>query len=469
MTFKADELNGYFGGKDLYKNLDTDNLISALSAAVKCPTVSDVLQKNIAPKPFLDLHAVLEKYFPLVHSAMKKEVINDYSLLYTWQGSDKSLKPVLFMAHLDVVPVMPGTESDWTMPSYGGDVHDGFVWGRGACDCKSLLVCELAAAEHLLAQGYTPERTIYFGFGHDEEVMGGNGATKISEHLENGGVTLEFLLDEGGGFMWGKNFGAPDKLLAKVDIFEKGYADILLKVTSPGGHSSRPGKGTALGKMAKAIVALEQNPCSPKMNPVVESMCKELAQITEDSHLKTIFSDPAAHSADVLDFLMQSDRLAPLVHTTTAATMISGSPAPNVLPQTVEAVINFRITAGETTADVIEHCKNVIDDPQVEVILMNGQEPSGIADISGRGYEIIKNAAEEFFPAACFLPGLVTGGTDACFYENICSSCLRFRPNIDSLALSATTHATDERVSCDSLVQAAKTVTYIMERAGKAE
>ena len=463
MTVQADGRNHYFGGAELYADLDAKKIAGALSGAVQFPTVADPDQSKINREPFFGLHAYLEKTFPLVHKTMTKTVVNEMSLLYFWKGSDESLTPALFMAHQDVVPVMPGTEQDWVQPPYSGNIADDFIWGRGSSDCKSMLIGELSAAEYLIEKGYTPKRSLYFAFGHDEEVMGVHGAGELAKYLEAQGVKLEFVLDEGGGFMMGDDFGAPGRLIAKVDLLEKGYIDISVACRSVGGHSSRPGSGTALGKVARALVALEANQFKPQMNTVAAAMCKALAPLATDEKLATIMGDPDKYEAELMEHLLNDPKMAPLLYTTTAATMISASPAPNVLPQMVEAIVNFRIAPQETCQDVLNHCIEVINDPDIDVTIAKGRDPSRISKPESATMEILKETTAVFFPEATVIPGLIMGGTDACYYEKICDCCYRFGPNLDALVLSGTVHGTNERVSIHSMIQLVKTFLHIMK------
>jgi Gly-Xaa carboxypeptidase len=126
--------------------------------------------------------------------------INTWGLLIEWKGKDESLKPYLFMGHQDVVPVLPATESRWKYPPYSAHYDGRFIWGRGASDCKNVVIGVLEALETLLENDFTPERTILAGFGFDEEISGPQGAQFIAKHLEDtrGKNSLELILDEGG-------------------------------------------------------------------------------------------------------------------------------------------------------------------------------------------------------------------------------------------------------------------------------
>ncbi len=457
------EVTKYFSDAADYQDVDQNKVAQALSKAITYKTVSYEDTSLMDGDAFKGLHAHFEEAFPLVHKNMEKTVINDWSLLYHWKGSDPSLKPALFMSHLDVVPVMPGTEDDWEEPAFSGKIDGDILWGRGSIDTKSQVIGELYAAEYLMEKGYSPKRDIYFVFGHDEETMGVDGSLAAMEHLKKKGVQLEFVMDEGGGFKMGSEFGAPEALLARIDIFEKGYIDVAVEANAEGGHSSRPGKGTALGKVAKAIGKIEDNQLPPHINKVVYNMFKGLKDvITEEpfkSYVENIDTNPEAFA----EYLCEDKDLAPLVHTTTALTMINGSPAPNVLPQKVRSVINFRIAPEDTCESILAHCKKVADDPELSITMTKGLDPSKISNIDSVGYKALADATQKFFNGVTVVPGLVTGGTDCRYFEDICDCCYRFRPFIDNMVLGYTTHATNERCYLPALMQGIKGIIEIMK------
>jgi carboxypeptidase PM20D1 len=171
--------------------IDADSAARRLAEALRFRTVSLEPGSPPAVDALQGFHDFLGRSFPKTLDTLKREVINEHSLLYTWQGTNPGLKPILFAAHMDVVPVEAGTEEEWTHPPFGGVIADGFIWGRGTMDMKTSLMGILEAVEHLIDQGVTPDRTVYLAFGHDEEVGGPNGAAQISELLQSRGVTID--------------------------------------------------------------------------------------------------------------------------------------------------------------------------------------------------------------------------------------------------------------------------------------
>ena len=158
--------------------VDATAVAARLAEAVRLQTLSSRDDAQLSADQFKALHALLQARFPRVHAALQREVVGDLSLLYTWKGADPQARPIMLMAHQDVVPVAPGTEGDWAVPPFSGDVKDGFVWGRGSWDDKGNLMSQLEAVEMLVASGFQPERTVYLAYGADEEVSGQRGATQ---------------------------------------------------------------------------------------------------------------------------------------------------------------------------------------------------------------------------------------------------------------------------------------------------
>lgn len=211
------------------------------------------------PAAFLAFHRFLERSFPALHQTLQRKVISDYSLLYKWTGSDPTLKPIAILAHMDVAPIEPGTEENWTHGAFEGVVTNNFVWGRGALDMKAVLLAAMEAVEDLVSRGYHPRRTVYLAFGHDEENGGYQGAREIATFLKAQGVQLSFTVDEG-MMIAGRGVSPLDKPLAVIGVAEKGTVDIKLTVNGGGGHSSMPPAQTTVGVLCGAVQRLESHP-----------------------------------------------------------------------------------------------------------------------------------------------------------------------------------------------------------------
>src|SRR6516225_2082079 len=168
--------------------IDAQKAARDLAGAIPFQTISwegggTEEQKKATQEAFEAFHAYLQRTFPQVYAKLQHETVGEENLLFTWQGSDPSLKPMLLAGHQDVVPIEPGTEGKWTQPPFGGAISDGFVWGRGTMDDKVTVVGILEAVDALLSKGFQPRRTVYLGFGQDEEIGGLRGAQKIAQLL----------------------------------------------------------------------------------------------------------------------------------------------------------------------------------------------------------------------------------------------------------------------------------------------
>ncbi len=125
------------GGDRVEITVDAEAAAARFARALTFETVSFQDPTQTDSSQFRALHAFFEQAYPLVHERLSRETVNELSLLYTWEGSDPDLDPILLMGHVDVVPVIPGTEHDWTHPPFAGVIADGHIWGRGAIDDKS--------------------------------------------------------------------------------------------------------------------------------------------------------------------------------------------------------------------------------------------------------------------------------------------------------------------------------------------
>lgn len=443
-----------------------DNAIQKLSESIQIRTISPEDPKDFQPEEFERFQEFLKASFPLVEQHLSKTIVSNYSVLYEWKGRNSSLKPALFMGHLDVVPIEPGTEKDWKHPPYSGTISDGFIWGRGSIDDKVNVIGGLEAVEQLLATGYQPERSIFLAYGHDEELSGTAGALQISRILHDRNLTLEFVIDEGLFILEGSMPGI-EKPVAFVGIAEKGYLDLELVVRSKGGHSSSPPAETAVGILSNAIAKFESDPFPASIKGAVSQMF-DAAAPEMSFGFKLLFANRWLFSPIILSELSGAGTTNAMIRTTTAPTMLSGSLKSNVLPQRVSAIVNFRILPGETIASVTQRVQQVINDPRVEVQQSgDANEPVPPSDIDGVGYQSIVRAVRSIFPGVPVVPSMMIGGTDSKHMAPLSRNIFRFSPmqlNDDELAGF---HGTNERLRVDTfkkIVQFYATVIQMADR-----
>jgi carboxypeptidase PM20D1 len=428
--------------------IDTMAVAERLAGALRFETISHQDSAAFPAEEFLGFHAYLEESFPTLHATLEREAIGGYSLLYRWEGADANLRPVLFMAHMDVVPVESGTESEWTYPAFAGRVADGYVWGRGALDDKGTLVTQLEAIELLLSRGFQPQRTVYLAFGHDEEVGGMRGAARIASVLKQRGVQLEYVLDEGG--IVTDAVTAVAAPVALVGVAEKGFVSLQLSVRTEGGHSSMPPDNTAVGMLATAIHKLERHQLPRGIRGATAAMLDYLGP--EMPFTRRV----ALANRWLFDPLIERQFGAlpegnAMLRTTTAPTIFHAGVKENVLPSSASAVVNFRILPGDDVASVIEHVRRTIDDPRIEIEpLAFRSEPSPMSDLDSDSFWALQSTVQQIFPDAIFAPYLVVGGTDSRYYTDVTANVYRFNPMYLNRDDFRSVHGTDERVSLEA-------------------
>lgn len=418
-----------------------------LAGAIRIPTISYGFANPPGGNRFPEFHAYLQKSFPLTHAKLKRELINDSSLLFTWTGTQPDLAPILLTAHMDVVPIEPGTEAGWTHPPFSGAVADGYVWGRGTMDNKHMVMATLEGVERLLAQGFAPTRTVILAFGHDEEIGGHVGAKFVADALEQRKVRALFSVDEGSAILDGIVPGA-SRPIAQIGIAEKGYLSLQLKAIGQGGHSSMPPPHTAVGKLGTAIGRLEAEQMPASLSGPGAMGLRAMAPALPFAR-RIVLANDWLFGPLLLRELEKVSNTNAMIRTTTAPTMINGGVKENVLPTEATAVVNFRIAPGDTVASVKAHVERVIANPDVTMsdYLHPGADATPVADIRSPGYTLISDVIRQIEPAAVIVPGLVVAGTDSKHWSRVSDATFRFTPvRLTSDDLKRI-HATDERIS----------------------
>jgi carboxypeptidase PM20D1 len=408
-------------------DVDAEAAAQRLAQAVRIPTISHAERAQIDPAPFAEFAEFLRVSFPRVHAQLQRTAIGP-SLLFHWRGSDTQAAPVLLLAHMDVVPVEPGTEALWQQPPFSGARADGFIWGRGTLDDKGSLMAQLEAIEALLSQGHQPQRSLYLALGHDEEIGGAEGARKIAAQLRAAGLRFAFALDEGGAITEGIVSGVQPPV-ANIMIAEKGYVSLRLRTRDTGGHSSRPPPQTAVGRLARAVARVQDSPFPARLTPPVADM---LLRIAPEMPLagRLAIANLWLFRDRVLASLARNPTTDAMIRTSTAPTLFHAGIKDNVLPSEAQAVINFRILPGDSLQSVQEHVRRVVADDGVEIALDGefGDEPSPISSTDSESFRLIERVVREQYPEAVIATGLVIGATDLRHYAGLYGQRFNFTP-----------------------------------------
>lgn len=449
-------------------DLDVGSIARHLSEAIRCQTVSQPVMVQKEREPWHELAQLFQKNYPALHKHLSRKVVNDYSLLYSWKGRNSSLKPILFAAHLDVVPVEETTQKDWTHPPFGGEIDREYVWGRGALDMKNHLVALLEAVEYLVKQGFTPKRTIYLAFGHDEEMYGLEGALQIARWLEQQGVQLGAVLDEGGQISQGLLPEAPIPL-AVVSVAEKGFLTLSVSASGKPGHSSMPPRQTAIGIVARALALMDDHPM-PATLATIMPLLKKVA-----SALPILWQIMLANAwlfkPLLIRELEKNKLLNAQIRTTAASTLINGGVKDNILPASAQAKVNFRLIPGDSIEQVMAYVNRVIADPRVTLKVedRHGWNPSRLSSTDTPAYYTLELAIKQVFGNIPVAPGVFRGATDARYYENLCKNVYRFSPLLQSPDDAARVHGVNERIRIDQLCPMVHFFIRLMSIWGEAE
>ena len=413
-----------------------------LSEMVKYETVS--VMGEIQREKFLGFHKVLEELFPLVHKNLEKTEI-DGSLIFKWTGK-KHDKPIVLMGHQDVV----AAEGKWLHEPFSGDIADGKVWGRGSADTKCSVMAFFQAAEELLEEGYEPEQDIYLCSSNTEEI-GGEGAPKTVAELEKLGVKPYLVCDEGGAIASEPLPGFPGNY-AMIGVLEKGNGNVKVIARSNGGHSSTPSKNSPIARLSKFVCDIERHdPMKVDLEPELLSMFKRMADYGP-FYMRLVLGNlwltkPLLKLAG--PYL--GNLVAALMRTTIAFTQQSGSEGANVLPQEASIIINMRYIPHQDKEESIAVIRKIASKYDLEVEDLGGDASFPPVKIDGEAFKMVEEVIGEVFPGLPVIPYVMTGGTDAAYYQKICDACIRFSPVFYTSEQMDNMHGLNENVDTAAL------------------
>ncbi len=363
------------------------------------------------------------------------------SLVARLSGNGKK-RPLLLMAHLDVV----GVERDkWTVDPFGGVVKDGFIYGRGASDDKGMLATNLEILLLLHRLQVPLERDVIFLAESGEEGTSGVGMDfMVAQHWDK--IACEYALNEGGLIF------LRDKRVAHVDVAPTEKVPRRLKLVARGtsGHGSMPRPDNPIVHLAAAVTKLGTWQPPLRLNETTREYFERLARISlpDEAQLYTHLED-----FQVQEKLRESNIfLNSLLRTTLSPTIIRGGFRMNVVPAEAEATLDVRALPDEDMKALVASLRDLIHDPQVEIVPLSGDQrpvppPSSIRT---EMFEALERAQEKVFPGVPTLPLMMTGATD--------SAQLRVR-GVQAYGIGLPeseeelrrVHGNDERVSVEGL------------------
>lgn len=430
-----------------------------LSEMVKVETISD--RDNFDVEKFERYHERLAELFPLVFSKLEVHDI-DGNLIAKWKGKTDG-DAILFMSHQDVVPA----EGTWEHEPFSGDISDGVVHGRGTMDTKATAFCFLQATEELLSQGYQPEVDIYLAGSCTEEISG-DGAKKTVKWLKDNGVKLAMVLDEGGTILE-EPIGGAKGVYALVGVLEKGYGDVKFIAKGKGGHASAPPKKTPWARMSAFISDVEKHdPFTSKFNPTITEMFRRMAPNMVFG-MRLVFANLWLFKPLLTRVLgMISPMGGAMIKTTLAFTKGKGSNGYNVLPTEVFVTGNMRFINHQPTDESIRIITEKAKKYDIETEVLKAKQPSEPISYTSSAFKLIEKAVETVYPGVDTVPYVMTGGTDAKDYEEICPNCIRFAPLYLTSAQLASMHAENESINVSALQPGVDFYKFLIENSNNA-
>lgn len=431
-----------------------------LSKMVQYETVSK--KDDIRLERFLGFHKILEELFPLVHRTLEKTEI-DGNLIFYWKGKS-SERPVILMGHQDVV----AAEGKWLHEPFSGDIADGKVWGRGSADTKCSVLAFLQAAEELIADGYVPENDVYLASSCTEEV-GGEGGPKIVAELKRRGVKPFLVCDEGGAIIT-EPIGGVKGNYALIGVLEKGQGNLRFSAKSNGGHSSYPPKNSPIARLAAFVNDVEKHsPMKSSFEPETAAMFSRLSEYGPFAY-RLLFGNLWLFKPLLIKLLPSiSPQAGALLKTTVAFTMQSGSDGYNVLPQEATLCANLRFIPHQGMEESYAAMQKLADKHGLEMSVVDGHDYCEPVSITSDAYHMVEDVIAEVFPGLPTCPYVMTGGTDARFYQEICDACIRFSPVVYGPDQMKGMHGLNENLDTYSLPGAVDFYkTIIRKNDGKA-
>lgn len=333
------------------------------------------------------------------------------NLVARYRGNASGLRPLLLLAHIDVVEADP---ADWTLDPFTFIEQEGYYYGRGTTDDKDEAAIHIANLIRLKQEGYVPDRDIIVALTVDEESGDHNGVKWLLKNHRDL-IDAEYALNEGGsGAMKDGRY-----ISNAVQASEKVYLSFILEVTNPGGHSSLPVKDNAIYRLADALGKIRDFGFPVILNEVTQLYFQRSAELQQGelaSAMRGVLKTPPDPAA--IEFLADIPTYNSRLRTTCVATRLEAGHADNALPQRARATVNCRVLPGESIDEMKNMLLTVIADDQVTMTQMAEAKLSPPSPLTPPILSAIENITESMWPGVPVIPTMSTGATDSLYLRN---------------------------------------------------
>jgi acetylornithine deacetylase/succinyl-diaminopimelate desuccinylase-like protein len=385
---------------DIYKELVEINTVTATGDTARA---AEAMAARLKAAGFAD--ADVHAFSPAPHKG---------NLVARLRGTG-ARKPILLVAHLDVVPA---NREDWSVDPFKLTEQDGYFYARGSGDDKYMAAAFVTNFIRYKQEGYKPDRDIIIALETDEEILDRDGLGiqwLLKNHRDL--IDAEFALNEGGGV--GLKDGKP--IRNSVQTSEKFSLTYRLDVKNRGGHSAVPMKDNAIYHLADGLVRLSKFDFPLKLNETTRAYFERSAQLEGGqtaADMRTVLSDRPDPAAASFVRLTANPFYNALLRTTCVATMLEGGQAFNALPQLASATVNCRVMPGEGVDEVKATLVRVLADDQITLTLVDQPVLSTPSALNEEIMGSIEKLSQQFWPGAVVLPTMSAGATDGSYLRN---------------------------------------------------
>ncbi len=422
--------------RELYKELVETNTTQSEGS---CTLASERMAARLKAAGFADSDITL---------FATPEKPKDGGLVAVLKGTSKTAKPILLLAHIDVVEAR---RADWVRDPFTLIEEGGYFYARGAADDKSQAAIWTDAMIRFKKEGFKPKRTVKLALTCGEESVGAfNGAEWLAINKPDL-IAAEFALNEGGG---GRLDTSGKKVSLSMQVGEKTVQNYLLETTNPGGHSSVPRPDNAIYSLTAAVTKVGQYEFPIQFSDTTRTFFKRTAELTGGEMgkaLTAVLANPDDKAADAI--VSKDASFHSMLRTTCVATMLDAGHAMNALPQRARAVVNCRVFPGVSVDTVKAELDRIIGDPSVSVTKIEPIRPMAVPPpLSPKVFGPAEKLAAKHFPGVPMIPVMSTGGTDAP-YLSLAGIPTYGMPGIFQQLEGSGVHGLNERISVKSLYE----------------